>query len=419
MDPNLRRILPVITPFFLLLLLAGGREHASLAAAASPEPLRLGVVLDFSGALGEHGPIGRQAAELAMAQINSAGGILGRPLEIYFADGKTDPAAAVAAARGLLAEHRVHAIVGAMGSASTLALARQVTIPAHIPTVTPTSTAPEISQLDDGDFVFRASASDSAQGAVLAQLVTDEGHAAAAVVYRDDAYGRGLFHSFVQNFRGRAEGLAITEEKESYLAELRRLAAGRNSALVLLTYPLETEIMVREALHHELFRRFVFADSTRMADLMNRIDRVALDGVKGTSPALRDGLDHPSTRAFLDAYRDRYGAAPTFGPGASVYDSVLCLALAAEKAGGTGGAAIRDALRPVCSGPGEEHIASAASIASALDALRAGRDIDYQGAFTTVDWNAAGDVANGYVDVWDYKGGEIASLKLVPYDLGR
>lgn len=412
--------------FLLLLLLLGGnvamRSAADSAIGKSGDGLRLGVVLDFTGALGEHGEIGRKAAELAVRQINQAGGVFGRPVELYFADGQTDPNASVAAARSLLAEHRVHALVGAMGSASTLAIARQVTIPARIPTISPTSTAPEISQLDDEDFVFRATYSDSAQGPVLAQLVKDEGHSSAAVVYRNDAYGRGLFRSFSRSFgTGRVQGLALEGgDKDSYLGELRRLSgASGKSVLVLLTYPLETEILVKQALEAKLFRHFVFADSTRIADLMNRIDPVALEGSKGTSPALRDGAAQPSTRAFLEAYRDAYGVIPTFGPGASVYDSVVCLALAAEKAHSSANTAIRDALRPVCTGPGAEHIASASSVASALAAVRRGAAVNYQGAFSTVDWNKSGDVANGYVDVWGFSNGQIASLKLVPFDLSR
>jgi branched-chain amino acid transport system substrate-binding protein len=410
-----RAALPLLA-LSLLLLQGAARESDAALPAPKEGAFRLGILLDFSGALGEHGPIGRNAAELAARQINAAGGVLGRPLELYFADGRTDPAASVAAARHLLADDHVHALVGAMGSASTLAIARQVTIPARIPIISPTSTAPEISQLEDDDFVFRATYSDSAQGPVLAQLVKDEGHSSAAVIYRDDPYGRGLYQSVVEHLGpGFATGLAITEEKESYLPELRRLAG--KSVLVLLTYPLETEILVREALHAKLFHDFAFADSTRIADLMNRIDPVALEGVKGTSPALRDGPEEPSTRAYLEAYRDAYGVVPTFGPGASVYDSVVCFALAAEKAGSANNTAIRDALRPVCAGPGEEHTAQ--SLGAALAAVRGGRKINYQGAFSTVDWNAAGDVSNGFVDVWKFSKGKIDSEKLVSFDLSR
>lgn len=408
---------PVIPLLALLFLLQGAAPQSDATVSVPKEgALRLGILLDFSGALGEHGPIGRNAAELAARQINKAGGVLGRPLELYFADGQTDPTASVAAARTLLENDKVHALVGAMGSASTLAIARQVTIPARIPIISPTSTAPEISQLADDDFVFRATYSDSAQGPVLAQLVKDEGHKSAAVIYRDDPYGRGLYQSVAEHLgEGFVKGLAITEEKDSYLPELRGLAG--NSVLVLLTYPLETEILVREALEAKLFHNFAFADSTRIADLMNRIDPVALEGVKGTSPALRDGLEQPSTRAYLEAYRDAYGVVPTFGPGASVYDSVVCFALAAEKAGSAKNTAIRDALRPVCAGPGEEHTAQ--SLAAALEAVRHGTKINYQGAFSTVDWNSAGDVANGYVDVWKFSKGKIDSEKLVSFDLGR
>jgi branched-chain amino acid transport system substrate-binding protein len=394
--------------------LGGWLSHAQPSTQRSAA-LRLGFVLDFTGALSEHGNAARSSAELAVRQLNAGGGVFGQPVEAYFADGGTDGAMAVAAARRLIEVDGVHAIVGPMGSAATLAMAREVTIPARIPSISPSATAPSISELDDDDLVFRATASDAAQGPVLAKLLRDDRFATAAVLYRDDAYGKGLYDTFVAHFGGQVRGVGVRGDQESYLPELRQVAGPQ--VLLALTYPEETQVLVGEALRSQLFQRFVFADATRMADLMDRIDPVALEGAKGTSPAPRDGVDQPSTRAFLEAHRAAFGDAPRFGPGASVFDATICLGLAAERGKSTSANAIRDNLRPVCSGPGETFIASGASIAGALAAIRAGRDVDYEGAGSSVDWNRHGDVATGFVDIWAYSKGAIASLELVPFDL--
>ncbi|MEO1087892.1 MAG: hypothetical protein AAFY88_26965, partial [Acidobacteriota bacterium] len=123
-------------------------------------------------------------------------------------------------------------------------------------------------------------------------------------------------------------------------------------------------------------------------------------------------------KAFLQGFQEIFGRLPRTGPAPGTYDAVICLGLAAEAAGSVDGAAIRDALPEVCGGDGAPFTAGAAQVHDAFAALRDGRPINYDGAGSTVDWNAAGDVMRGLIDVWQYRGGAIASLEQIPFKLG-
>ena len=99
------------------------------------------------------------------------------------------------------------------------------------------------------------------------------------------------------------------------------------------------------------------------------------------------------------------------------YDAVIAIALAAELAGSTDGAAIRDALPRVAAPGGDDVIPGPEGIAIAMAAVGDGDDVNYQGAATTLDWNAAGDVLTGFIQIWQYTDGEPVEIGEVPFDL--
>lgn len=412
--PTFRRRLRRLALPLALLAVSACARHSPARLAAAPEPFKIGVVLDFTGALAEYGAEAKNGAVLAAAHVNRAGGILGRPLSLVFADGATDPEKTVAAAERLVARDRVHALVGAMGSEATLRLARRVTVPAHLPTITPSATSPQLGHLDDDGYLFRATSSDAAQGAVLARLAESEGYRRVAVLYRDDSYGRGLLESFTAFFKGEVDARPIDPARESYLDLLTQMAGC--DALLAFTFPFEAEIFVSEAVEHGLFDRFLFTDATRSLELMHRVGK-PLDGMKGTAPALRTAREAASTAAFLAAYREEFGQIPQVGPAGSTYDAVICLALAAESVRSTAGDAVRDALPAVCGGDGDVYVASPESVAAALAAVRADQPVNYDGAGSSLDWDEAGEIPVGMMDIWQYRDGGFASIERVPFDL--
>jgi len=112
-------VIYLITRFvclFSLALLASGASPAKPNSSAPAEPIKIGAVLPFSGGVELYGRQARLGLDLAAKEINSGGGILGRPVEIIYEDDKTDPAVAVKATRKLIERDNVLAVVGPITS---------------------------------------------------------------------------------------------------------------------------------------------------------------------------------------------------------------------------------------------------------------------------------------------------------------
>lgn len=390
----------------------------SIAAGTELEPLRIGFIGSYSGTPAPSGPDRQTGAELAVAHLNAAGGIGGRPVELVIGDTGSDVNVVLAEARRLVEEEGVHAIVGPDRSSFTLAVVEQVTGPAGIPTISPSATSPLLTTADDDGYLFRSTTSDAAQGPALAALAREEGYTNVGVIFFDDAYGRGLAESFAAAWREQGQELtmaAIAGEAESYLAELRMLAERGAEVLVVIAFIAQAEVFIPEAIAHGLFDQFLFVDATKRQYLIDVIGAEHLNGMKGTSPA--PAPESESLRLYDEAYRASFGepSGSNFVP--TTYDAVIAIGLAAAKAGSTDGAAIRDALRQVAGPGGREVMPGAAGIAKALAIIAAGGEVDYQGVATKLDWDAAGDVPAGQIGIWQFTDGRIEELRVVPFDL--
>ena len=174
-----------------------------------PAPLKIGLLMNFS-----EEPMGRsfwrkRGFELAINHVNDAGGVFGLPVESAQGDTESDSETAAAEAGRLIEAEGVHAIVGPSSSANSLAVAEGVTGPARIPTLSPSATSPQLTNMKDNDFFFRAALSDAAQGPVLARVTRERGFGNVAVIYVDDAYGQGLAESFGSTWTGKNATVAV------------------------------------------------------------------------------------------------------------------------------------------------------------------------------------------------------------------
>ncbi|MXZ46541.1 MAG: ABC transporter substrate-binding protein [Chloroflexi bacterium] len=410
----------VITRWLLVPLavaaLALACDDGEDSGADSVEPLRIGYLADRSGSLAELGDVISVGVELAVQHINEAGGVLGRDVELLFGDTKVNPTQGVEEARRLVEVEGVQAIVGAISSTVTLAVTESVIGPSGVVMITPSASSPALSTSNDNDFLFRSAPSDVAKGVVLAALAEEEGLDNVGLLYRDDAYGQGSAEVFINNFAGNVTAASYSAlGQPSYLAELQQAASGGAELLVVIAFPGEAEVFLRESIENEVFTKFVFADATRSEDLAAKIGAEHIDGMKGTAPG--SSADEPSTAAWNRAYIAQFGEEPARAYVRGGYDAVIAIALAAEAAGATDSTAIRDQLRNVVQPPGQTVIAGPEGIAAALEAVRNGEEIDYDGAASPLDWNATGDLQTGFVEIWEYRGGKIVPLESRPFDL--
>jgi ABC-type branched-subunit amino acid transport system substrate-binding protein len=157
------------------------------------DPLRIGALLPHTGSLSSAGPPMFAGAQLAVREINQAGGILGKPVEWFDGDDGTDAAKAKATAQRLI-QRGVQVIVGAGASGITKAVL-PVTVAAGVVLFSPCNTAAELTTADDDGLYFRTAPPDGLQATALSDIIMRDGVRKIAIVARDDAYGKGLMDS--------------------------------------------------------------------------------------------------------------------------------------------------------------------------------------------------------------------------------
>ena len=169
------------------------------ACGGSSEAVKIGVIGPLTGDYSQYGVAVQQGAELAMEEINAAGGILGKDAEIIAYDSKGDASEGVSAYNRLYNEDGIHALVGGTFSGVTLAI-KEIAIEDGIPVLSPTATNPAVTL--DAANVFRACYTDAYQGAVAAVFAASTLDVSkAAVLYnKDDAYSEGLATAFIEEF---------------------------------------------------------------------------------------------------------------------------------------------------------------------------------------------------------------------------
>lgn len=394
----------------MVLVIVVGVLLASVAIA-DENPIKIGCLVGLTGGLAPYGPSIADGAQMAVDRINAAGGVLGRQLELLLEDSGTSPDVGRDAASKLIEIHGVQAIVGALSSGVTVAVS-SVTIPAEVVLISPASTAPSVTALDDNDYVFRTVVADSVQGVVLGRLAVIQNYKAVAVVYVNNDYGKGLADTFKETFEalgGTVTAMVPLEElKPSYRGEVSNAMAGDPDAIMMACYPVDGNKIIVEAVEAGYTKAFLLTDGMKGEGVAPGVGCLSaeaggpLEGSWGTVAARGFKADQ------FEADYTAGGYGPTTIPyHDKAYDAVMLIALAMVKSGETSGTAIRDSLRAVSSPPGEVIYYDEWGKAVAL--LQDGKDINYQGAGGLVDFKDSGDV-DGSIEIWKIEGCEIVKV---------
>lgn len=368
------------------------------AASAQDAGIKVGLIGGITGPIESLMPPIANAAKLAVAQVNEAGGIgkNGTKVEMVVGDdGCVDAARASDAADRQVNSEKVAGIVGAMCSGATIAAANSAAIPGGVVMVSPASTSPAVTDLNDNDLVFRTAPSDAYQGEVLARVVKKNGIDNVAITYVNNDYGTGFAQAFQKAFE--ADGGKVTvsqaheDGKADYRAEIGSLASSGADALVVLAYVDGSGgRIVSQARETGDFSTFIGGDGMVGGNLTN---------VTGSDEKLI--LTRPGGTAALGAEAFATAAkAANIDPAATYtstsYDASFALLLALEKTGGSR-EGLSKALREVASAPGEVILPGEWTKAKQL--IEAGTDINYEGASGALEFDAKGDVPGSYDEV--------------------
>lgn len=389
---------------------------ASVLAACGPstpskEKLQVGAIISLTGSYGALGSERLQGALLAAEQINAAGGVLGKDLEIVSRDDGTEPTRAAELATEFVNTLKVPAIIGAAASGSTIAMSA-VTIPAQVVSISGSSTSPAISALADDGYVNRTCPSDALQGKLIAQRAKAKGFTKMAVIYSKSAYGEGMAGAFEAAFV--ALGGTVTAKVEappgqaSYSQLLTDVYAGNPEAILLPAYTVDGVQIIKDYVSGFSAKGtfWFFPDALAEQAFVTAVGESSFTfSHEGTGPAAPKGAAY---EAFANAYKAKYGKTPeTTSFSANFYDATYLLALAITAGGAAEGPAIRDNLRKVSEG-GTAY--AAADYAAAVTSLQAQGNVNYEGASGNVDLDEKGEPIAPY-DVWKVQGGQITVIE--------
>ncbi|MCC5976870.1 MAG: ABC transporter substrate-binding protein [Salinarimonas sp.] len=378
------------------LMLATAASALLVAApAAKADTVNVGILLGFTGPIESITPTMAAAAELAFSEVNESGLLLdGMTINAVRADSTcTDAAAATSAAERLITTDEVAAIVGADCSGASIAVANNVAIPNGVVMVSPSSTSPALTTIDDDGYFFRTAPSDARQGQVVADIVWERGIETVAVTYTNNDYGRGLSEAFIAAFEEYGGTVVINAAHEDgradYSAEVGALSAAGADDLVVFGYVDQGgRGIIQASIDIDAFQNFVLADGMFGQSLIDAIGSELYGRAFGTVP----GSDLEGADVFLSLAEEAGFDGSSSFAGES-YDAAALVALAMQAAGSTDRTAIRDAMFSVANEPGEEIMPG--ELAKALEILANGGEVNYVGA-TGVELIGPGEAAGRY-----------------------
>lgn len=390
----------------------GGGGGGGQASNASFD-LTIGGVFPLTGDLSQFGPSGRQALELAGQEANKAAQAAGAQIKVTtpVEDDETKPQAGQQAATKLVSGG-ASCLVGAYGSAVTIPIGESVAARQSIPQISPASTSPAITTLKDNGFVFRTAPSDALQGGVLADAVEQELGGAdktLSLAARNDPYGEGIIKSFEAAWKqkgGKTTGAPVLYDPEqaSFNSEADKIVAGNPDAWVIIDfedpYTKVGAALVRTGKFDA--NKLFTADGLAFGDgIPKTIPAAALDGARGSRPATPENT--AAAKAFDALVKKAGGKRNTFD--AQTFDAGILCFLGAVAAGSNKGADIKDQLQKVSSAPGTKYTFE--QLPQAVEALRKGEDIDYEGVSGPVDFDKNGDPSSATYELYAYKGGKL------------
>ncbi len=329
----------------LALLGAGCRPQASQTLyppTATAAVYRLGFSAPFSGPAGYYGAAAKEGAELAVEEINRAGGVGGVPLEVVYADDKNNTAEALTVLLKLAKTDKVPIVLGINSSSVTLATCKKAE---ELQVVQYSiGSSPKIGPACS-DFTFQLQGNDLEQGAELVSIARSLQVASAVVVYINNEYGVGNKASFVT--AAQAAGLPVPAEiplmpgGDDYVMEVAQLQNLRPPLVALIAYGAEGAVFLRQARAAGLTAQFIGDTNWGDPSAWQLADGALLDLI-----GLQAGA-HTSApyQKFAEAFQAKYGKPPSIWSD-YFYDEVRLAAQAIE-AGGYTGPGIRDATRQI------------------------------------------------------------------------
>lgn len=327
----------------LAALVAAALAAPALTSAA--EPIKVGEFACLTGKDATFGQSQHKGIQLALEELNAAGGVLGRPLQLISEDNQSKSGESATVAKKLISRDKVVAILGEVTSGRTLEVA-PLAQSAKIPLIASGATNPAVTQ--KGDYVFRVCFIDDFQGTVMAKFaLTDlKAKKVATLVSVSSAYSVGLAKFFKETFLA-GGGTIVAEQKFSegdkdFKAQLTAIKAANVDAIFVPGYYQEAALVARQARSLGITVPLFGGDGWESEQLL-KIGGEALNGCYYSTHFTPENKE-PAVATFVTKFKARWKDETPDAYAALGYDSLYVLVDAIKRSGTTDGPKLRDAL---------------------------------------------------------------------------
>ena len=293
--------------------------------------LKVGFNFEETGDVASYGTAEQKGAQLAVDEINKAGGVDGKQIEVTDKDNKSELSEAATVSTNLVTQAKVNAIVGPATSGSTGAAVTNAA-KASVPLVTPSGTQDDLTK--GQEYLFRATFIDSFQGKILSKYVTDNLKAKKVVLYYDNSsdYAKGMAKAFQEAYKGEIVATETFASKDTdFQAALTKFKDKDFDALVVPGYYTEAGKIVNQARGMGIDKPIVGGDGFNSEEFIAQATPAAATNVYYVSGYSTSGDMTEKAKKFLDAYKAKYNEEPSMFS-ALAYDSVYMVAEAAKGA---------------------------------------------------------------------------------------
>ena len=380
-----------------------------MSGVALAEEIKLGVLIGFTGPIESLTSHMANAADLAMQEVSGSGLLLdGSTVTAVRADSTCiDSAVATAAAEKLVTADGVAGIIGADCSGVTGAVLQNVARPNGIVMISPSATSPALTTAEDDGLFFRTAPSDAREGEVMAAILQEKGIKSIALTYTNNDYGKGLSDAIATSFKALGGTVTINasheDGKADYSAEVAALAAAGGDLLVVAGYLDQGgKGIIQASLDTGAFTTFGLPGGMVGDNLPTQIGP-ALDGSYG-QVAQSDSQGAATMIEMGKAAATPFDATSPYSM--ESYDAAALIMLAMQAAGSSKSADYKAKVLDVANAPGEKIYPG--ELAKGLELLKAGTDIDYEGA-SAVELIGPGESAGRYRQ-FEVKGGKYETV---------
>lgn len=332
---------------------AAGAAIAALSfsgASIAQDAIRIGVTQPLTGAFAASGNYVAQGARIAEDEINAAGGVLGRKIQLVVEDNKSNPTEAVATAEKLITRDKVPVMMGAWSSTLTLAVMPKLE-EYGVPMLVETSSSGKITT-SGNPFIFRISPTSEMEAKAFVPLVKTLGIKKADFLATNNDFGLGASQEFTKMLR--AEGVAIgaTETMDpkavDFSAQLAKIKASGGDTLFVTTAVEQITLILKQAKEQQLKVRIITTGGSNSPDQLIQQAGPAADGSMHLvffTPWFPDAVKNPAlATAFVAAWNKRGHHVGGLTEGFRGWDGITTIVAAIRAAGRAEPAAIQKAL---------------------------------------------------------------------------